>query len=362
MFHLFNGTHPQSSMSAIAVTRSPMHNAIVRQEPPTHHEVFSEFRRWSGEVSAGFEIDFLGTRNRTDFYSLMHAQPHDRYEVPSYPHFDEEYFEWIDLLEAVALAGNRFIMLELGAGFGRWTARAAAASSQRRLSYLLVAVEAEPTHFEWLRRNLRDNSVEMGNCRLVNAAVTDRDGKVTFQVGNPADSYGQSIGGNTEIDAISLRTLLLPLDFVDLIDMDIQGAELDVLAAATEPLNQKVRRVHIETHSDQLHLDILRFFRHLGWKPHFLYEGNTADITPWGKINFLGGTQSWLNPRLHSAAELRSVPTSQNSLRCRSLAAARRLINRVAPIGTMRRRIFTQTFSGLAAPYRRDAEDVARRG
>ena len=93
---------------------------------------------------------------------------HDRHIAPEYPPFDDEYFEWIDLLEAVAGATNRFTMLELGAGFGRWTARAAAAAQQRNLEYTLVAVEAEPTHFDWMLQNLQDNGLKLDDCRLTN--------------------------------------------------------------------------------------------------------------------------------------------------------------------------------------------------
>ena len=88
------------------------------------------------------------------------------------------------------------------------------------------SLSTEPTHFQWLRQNLQDNSVDLTNCRLVHPAVTGTDGKICFDVGDPA-SYDRAIGGATEIDAISLSTLLLPLDSVDLIDMDVQGAELD---------------------------------------------------------------------------------------------------------------------------------------
>jgi hypothetical protein len=52
------------------------------------------------------------------------------------------------------------------------------------------------------------------------------------------------------------------------------------------------RRVHVETRNQLLHAEILKLFRQMGWKPPFLYEGNIADETPWGRINFHGGTQS----------------------------------------------------------------------
>jgi FkbM family methyltransferase len=333
----------------------------VAQPNHAHHEIFSRFRRWSGVAPAGFEFDFLGTRNRTAFFAMMQPRPNDRDESPGYPPFDEEYFEWIDLLEAVAWAQGRFTMLELGAGFGRWTARGAAAARQRELPYRLVAVEAEPTHFDWMIQNLQDNGVRPEECHLFCAAVTGKDGKVSFQVGDAASSYGQSIGGTTEVEAVSLATLLGSLDSVDLVDLDVQGAEFEVLAAAAELLKHKVKRVHVETHSGGLHADIHRLFRRLGWKPHFLYEGNSVDWTPWGRINFQGGTQGWLNPGLNSPAELRRTSTLQNSVAWRGLRAGRRVLDRVAPSGTARRKALTAPLHWLGARYRRDRDDADRR-
>jgi FkbM family methyltransferase len=247
-------------------------------------------------------------------------------------------------------------MLELGAGFGRWTARGASVAKQCGLPYTLIAVEAEPTHFEWMVQNLQDNGVKLEDCRLIHAAVTGKDGKIGFQVGDPVSNYGQSIGGDTEVNAISLPTLLQSLELVDLIDMDVQGTELEIVEAATEVLNAKVKRIHVETHSDQVHSGLLTVFRALGWKPHFLYAVNTADKTPWGRINFQGGIQSWLNPRLHQRAELSRVQTLQNSLAWHTVRVCRRALDRFAPPHTLFRKLFNATFSGIGRKYRRDPE------
>ena len=77
------------------------------------------------------------------------------------PPVDGEYFEWIDVLESVALARDRYTMLELGAGYGRWAVRAAAAVRQRGISEChLVAVEADPVHFTWLQQHFCDNGLD----------------------------------------------------------------------------------------------------------------------------------------------------------------------------------------------------------
>lgn len=143
--------------------------------------------------------------------------------------------------------------------------------------------------------------------------------------------------------------------------MDVQGAELEILAAATESLDRKVKRVHVETHSQQLHTKILELFRSLGWKPHFLYAGNTADQTSWGRIHFQGGTQGWLNPRLCGPDELRHAGTFTNSILWRAMRMGRGFVDRIAPRGTLRREVYEISLAGIGRKYRRDPEEAARR-
>lgn len=275
-----------------------------------HHELFYKFKPWERMVPANWDVNFLGVMTRTDYFSLFKSQPEDRYEISAYPLFNEEYFEWIDLLEAITTAKEHFTMIELGAGWGRWIANATAALKQSNgLPCTLIAVEAEPTHFKWMVQHLQDNNVDLKMCQLVQAAVTDKDGKVGFHTGKtpwggPTDCYGQCLGGPTEVDAISLRTLLMPLEKVDLIDLDVQGAELEVLKAAADELNQKVKRVHIETHNRAVETGLRVLFSRLGWEKLYDYPCSLEYPKPlegktdWGVIPFQGGVQTWANPRL----------------------------------------------------------------
>ena len=67
---------------------------------------------------------------------------------PDLPRFDEEYFEWVDVLESVLLTTERFTMIELGAGWGRWLARGAAAAERRSVPFLLVGPRRSRRTFE----------------------------------------------------------------------------------------------------------------------------------------------------------------------------------------------------------------------
>jgi FkbM family methyltransferase len=271
-----------------------------------HHPVFTKFSPWRGHVPSDFIVNFLGVLTRTSYFApyaeISRAYPADRLVAADYPQFDEEYFEWIDLLEAVAGAVGHFTMIELGAGFGRWTANAAAAlRSLGNLPHTFVAVEAEPTHFAWLIEHLTDNRVDPANLQLVQAAVAGSDGTVGFhlehnQLNGPGEWYGQYIGGPHSVAAVSLRSLLQSLSTVDLIDIDIQGAELQVLAAAAEQLDLKVKRIHIGTHGHDIEAGLHSLFARLGWHCSHSFPCSGPAATEWGTIVFQDGVQSWLNP------------------------------------------------------------------
>jgi FkbM family methyltransferase len=350
-------------------------------QPGPHPEVFGGFRRWEGTVPEGFIVNFLGVLTRVtyfeDYADEARKYPADRYVKTEYPAFEEEYFEWVDLLEAVVAAEDHFTMLELGAGFGRWTVNAAAALKHLgRSASTLILVEAEPTHFRWISQHLLDNGIDPATFRLVQAAVAGTDGRVGFYVGEthfggPASWYGQRIGGSHAVDAVSLNTLLQPLQTVDLIDLDVQGAELEVLEAGAQAVDEKVKRVHIGTHSTQIEEGLRSLFGRLGWKCLHSFPCGKAVDTDWGTISFDDGVQSWLNPTYLSRPrndlailsekldasrregarlwqELKSVRQEQQrvhtldpgSVAWKVLARCGRARDRIAPPGTRRRKMF----------------------
>ena len=284
------------------------------------HPIFGRFERWRGAGVPGADVDFLGVRTSHDYRITTARQPTGEIE-PSLPQFDEEYFEWIDVLEAVDSAKGGFTMVELGAGWGRWLAIAAAAARQRGLDVVLVGVEAEPTHFRWMVEHLAANDIPAGALRLHEAAVAKVDGTVLFRVGDAAASYGQSIVEPPprprsviarvkariwpldvppvrSVPAVSLETILDELELVDLIDLDVQGVEADVLEAVGAVLTAKVRRVHIGTHSDDNERRCRALFQGLGWVAVNDYPSGANAMTPYGEISFQDGVQTWINPAL----------------------------------------------------------------
>jgi FkbM family methyltransferase len=293
-----------------------------------HHPVFNQFDCWRGDVEAGWSVNFLGVRTRDDFAAGMSSSrsAESRLVETGYPPFDEEYFEWIDVLEATLAAEGGFTMIELGAGWGRWLMVAAAAIRQtHRLPFHLVGVEAEPTHFRWMRQHFRDNSVDAGSLTLIEAAVAGTEGRVRFHVGDPSAWYGQAIDVEhpqpnrrsrrssllsqlrgvasrrtarderriVEVRALTLQSILERVDSVDLIDLDVQGVEAEVLESAKDLVSAKVKRVHVGTHSAENEQRLRSLFGSLGWESLNDYPCATEAETPWGPIRFQDGVQTW---------------------------------------------------------------------
>jgi FkbM family methyltransferase len=224
----------------------------------------------------------------------------------------QELTEWEALFDAIEQATGRLTMVELGAGFGRWTVHAAFAIRRFRpkLKYRLVALEAEPTHYRWLKQHTRDNGIRRwsraGSCKLIQAAVSGQAGREHFYFGEAGSWYGQALvrpdnegadAAVTEVRSVTLSSLLRPLGRVDLIDIDIQGAELEVLTEAAPALG-RVRRIHVETHSSEIDEKLPPVLAGAAgdWHRELAVPLGGRRVTPLGEADFSGGgVQVWRN-------------------------------------------------------------------
>jgi len=238
-----------------------------------------------------------------------------------------DYLDWQTTLEAASAAEREFHMIELGAGWGRWSVLAGlAAQAMGKKLGRLAAYEAEPTHYAWTRRHFADNGLPPRRHQVVRAAVGGSDGVGAFYVGRPAAWYGQALqpaGQATpwltrwwrrfrgrdalaSVPVLGLSTILADYEHVDLVHMDIQGAERDVVLGAIDSLNAKARLVHIATHSPDtaatgghdVEAPLRRLFSERGWicRIDVPCQGSTEVCGQSVRLN--DGVQVWANPRL----------------------------------------------------------------
>ena len=215
-------------------------------------------------------------------------------------------------MEGIRDAREVFTLFELGAGYGYWAVAGACAARSRNLVPHLLAIEGEPTHFEWLHKNFRDNGLEPAAHRLIHGAVTDHDGEAVFGYDdNPAVQYGDGVApregyGHPDrkflrVPSYSIATLLRDYERVDLVDCDIQEAELTAIPAGLDAMTAKVARAYIGTHTGEIEAVLRNAFRAHGWQCVYDFGCRTSAATPLGEIRFEDGVQYWVNPKVLTA-------------------------------------------------------------
>ncbi|MBI1980661.1 MAG: hypothetical protein HYS63_03725 [Methylocystis sp.] len=305
-----------------------------------HHRIFDVFDAYDGRMERGYAYDFIGSMtNLSLVYGLKDTifPESDSHRKACLPAFDEEYFEWIDLLESVHDAGDAFVIAEVGAGYGRWAARGVCAARQKGVPRTkAILVEADPLHARFAREHMSLNGLCPGDLYLHESAAAARNETTLFAVEAPkgflpegAAWYGQAIFGPAgedqlqstgvshfgkpllrrsdgwgviEVGSMTLAEALASHELIDLVDMDIQGAEAEVIETSADCLNSKVKRLHIGTHGSSIEDRLRRALTAQGWTCLWDYPCQAETETSYGRVRFNDGVQSWINPRLHASS------------------------------------------------------------
>ena len=266
------------------------------QEAP-HHPIFKMFSSVPSMASGHHVYDFLGGATRVAYNGnwARFAPPADKTMTPNLPPRNEHYLDWIAVLTAAAKAHGVFRMAELGAGWAPWLIRGALAARQRaEISECeLLGLEPDPSHFSWAREHFLDNGLDPDRHRLLQGVATAEAGPMRFPVvASPDLDYSASIAdadeAETTIEVQGYDVIGLLRWFsgpVDLLHVDIQGAEHHALPPAMAMMAQSVRAIMIGTHDgDDLHDDLARRLREDGWRERTNLGASRVHATPWGEI------------------------------------------------------------------------------
>ena len=169
-------------------------------------------------------------------------------------------------------------MFEIGAGWGEWCLALAGVIDHKVIpikpvSYRCLAVEGEPTHYQWLKKHFEIHDI---NGIAVHGAVSDKNGICHFNTSAPPDVwYGQAITyhklSTKEIIrylrsfVLKKATIKVPMytldylkeayefDHIDIVDIDVEGAEFDVMQGATNSIKDDlIDYLLIGTHEKKL--------------------------------------------------------------------------------------------------------------
>lgn len=309
--------------------------------------LLAQITPWSGAVPKGYAVDFLGILtdgrflwNRSGPFEGGHAST----ALPTLASHGEAWFEIADWLYSARDATGQYVAISLGAAFGAQLVGAwKALQALNPLPARLVAVEPVAANCDWIRRHMADNGIDPNAHWIVQAALGADNEPILFPVGAPGTGMTASVvinsaesrkafaetfprrddcgrmlkniflynstgiahdlefGHSAEIklvSAVTLRDVLAPFDRVDLLEVDIQQAEVQVIEPYVDLLTRRVRRVHIGTHGCEIHDALRSIFSAAGWEVVFDYAPDTHHVTARGPLDLGDGILTVRNAKV----------------------------------------------------------------
>lgn len=135
------------------------------------------------------------------------------------------------------------VIIDAGANIGAFSLYALLRAPQCRV----VAVEPAPDSCDRMRTTLVRHGVAQ-HCTIHQAALGEEAGTTRIQM-SPGSQFRQtgSVEG-VKVPVITLASLIVPFESVDLLKMDTEGAEYKALPATNPEVLRRVRHIELEYH------------------------------------------------------------------------------------------------------------------
>lgn len=148
-------------------------------------------------------------------------------------------------------SNDNFVVLDIGANKGEFTLQLK--NRQQNGTYFLV--EPNP--------DLTKNITNYNNLYIYNYAISDSDGCQILNLSNnpeasslyhlaKSNSYSEKTENKVKVRTLTLNSLLELIDdpIIDLVKMDIEGAEVDALSNLDDNDSKRIKQLTVEFHSD----------------------------------------------------------------------------------------------------------------
>jgi FkbM family methyltransferase len=166
------------------------------------------------------------------------------------------FFDWKKSLDICSEGRhNAGLLVDVGANIGYFSLLWLGLNKGNRV----ISVEASPRNISIIKENIKINNLD-GRLNIFPVAASDHVGTVRFDVG-PLEQTGW--GGITtgsemntiELEAVTLDKLLVNEEVIELLKIDVEGAELLVLKGAEGLLKMKrIKKIWFETNLERMQL------------------------------------------------------------------------------------------------------------
>ena len=264
-------------------------------------------------AKTGHVVNFMNVAMNVSFMPFLadHAGRVEDLPIPANWHADMA--EFAAALRAVDLARGRFAMIELGCGWGCWMNNTGVAAKRRGLPVHVIGVEGDEGHIAFAHEALATNGFEPHEYTLHRGIAGARPGvalfpkqerageawglEAMFDVSPDVRAKKLATGNYDELPIQGLETLIGDRKKIDLLHIDIQGAEADFVHGCLPILRDRVGYIVIGTHSRQIEGRLMSDLLPAGWileieRPAILAMSGS------GPVVTVDGVQGWRNPSL----------------------------------------------------------------
>jgi FkbM family methyltransferase len=147
---------------------------------------------------------------------------------------------------------NRYLQtgmtfVDIGANLGDYSLIAARLVGQ---TGKVIAFEPDPSNYGWLKKTIEKNGLK--NVEIRQEALSDRDGQATLFLGETSGWHtlkqGQLSSEKGEVLVRTKRLDSMMLERLDIVKVDVEGAEFEVLQGAKEQIRKHKPVLFIDLH------------------------------------------------------------------------------------------------------------------
>lgn len=275
--------------------------------------VIARFWQRDAKPHPDLATNFLGTRIPPQVYPPKLNALKGRVEPPPNPgNWHADIAEWASALRAVRQSSDTFRIIELGCGWGCWLTNTGVAARNIDRKVDLIGIEGNFNHIENARATLQANGFTDADYTLFHGIAAPREGTALFPspqaekdlwdgeaIFYPDEETLARARADDAVQVLECYPLARLSDGkrVDLLHIDIQGAETDYVEGNMGDMNKLVARVLIGTHSRSIEGRLIDMFEAAGW----YMEMERPALTPIkaGRARTtIDGVQMWANPAL----------------------------------------------------------------